>query len=101
PPIRSVIHPCFPGFQSYYLAVSGRPAKVTCYVSSILLRAASILPLFQDRSDIMTLVVHGLDLFGSGLTEFRIVNLYSRLGSSSSVRTVSSEVAFPHSPLPT
>ena len=101
PPIWRGRLPSFPGFQSFAPAVSGRPAKVACYVSSALLRAASILPLFQDRSDIMTLVVHGLDLFGSGLTEFRIVNLYSRLGSSSSVRTVSPEVAFPYSPLST
>src|SRR5437868_457533 len=91
----------FPGFQSFAPAVSGRPAKVACYISSGLLRTASILPLFQDRSDIMTLVVHGLDLFGSGLPEFRIINLYCHLGSSSSARTISPEVAFPPSPLPT
>src|SRR5207302_1203193 len=91
----------FPGFQSFAPAVNGRPVKVACYVSSVLLRAVSILPLFQDRSDIMTLVVHGLDLFSSGLPEFRIINLYSRLGSSSLERTVSPEVAFPPSPLPT
>src|SRR5437588_4068583 len=101
PPIWRGRLPSFPGFQSFAPAVSGRPAKVACYVSSALLRAVSILPVFQDRSDVMTLVVHGLDLFGSGLSEFRIVNLYSRLGSSSSVRTVSPEVAFPPSPLPT
>src|SRR5205807_5865873 len=101
PPIWRGRLPFFPGFQFFAPAVNGRPAKVACYVSSALLRAASILPLFQDRSDIMTLVVHGLDLFGSGLPEFRIVNLYSRLGSSSSVQTVSPEVAFPPSPLPT
>src|SRR5207302_1885499 len=73
PPICRRRLPAFPGFQSIAQAVSGRPAKVACYVSSVLLRAASILPLFQDRSDIMTLVVHGLDLFGSGLPEFRMV----------------------------
>src|SRR5205807_2988282 len=92
PSIWRVRLPSFPGFQSFAPAVSGRPAKVACYVSSGLLHAACILLLFQDRSDIMTLVVHGLDLLGSGLPEFRIVNLYSRLGSSSSVRTVSPEV---------
>src|SRR5207302_4735608 len=101
PPIWSRSLPSFPGFQSFSPAISGRPAKVPCYVSSALLRAASILLSFQDRSNIMTLVVHRLDLFGSGLPEFRIINLYSRLGSSSSVRTVSPEVAFPPSPLPT
>src|SRR5207237_3710907 len=101
PPVWRGRLPSFPGFQSFAPAVSGRPAKVACYVSSALLRGASILPVFQDRSDVMTLVVHGLDLFGSGLPEFRIVNLYSRLGSSSSVRTVSPEVAFPPSPPPT
>src|SRR5437588_1824732 len=101
PPIWRGRLPSFPSFQSFAPAVSGRPAKVACYVSSALLHAASILPLFQDRSDIMTLVVHRLDLFGSGLTEFRIINLYSRMGSSSAVRTVSPEVAFPPSPLPT
>src|SRR5437868_11904835 len=100
PPIWRGRLPSFPGFQFFAPAVSGHPAKVACYVSSVLLRTASILPLFQDRSDIMTLVVHGLDLFGSGLPEFRIVNLYSRLGSYSSVRTVSPEVAFPPSPPP-
>src|SRR5207302_3884376 len=101
PPILRGRLQSFPGFQSFAPAVNGRPAKVACYVSSGLLRAASILPLFQDRSDIMTLVVHGLDLFGSGLPEFRIINLYSPLGSSSTVRTISPEVAFPPSPLPT
>src|SRR5437868_7089139 len=101
PPIWRGRLPSFPGFQFFAPAVSGHPAKVACYVSSVLLRTASILPLFQDRSDIMTLVVHGLDLFGSGLPEFRIINLYTRMGSSSSVRTVSPEVAFPPSPLST
>src|SRR5207237_4064931 len=86
--------PSFPGFQSFDPAVNGRPAKVACYVSSGLLRAASILPLFQDRSDIMTLVVHGLDLFGSGLPEFRIINLYSALGSTPTTRTTFSFVCF-------
>src|SRR5207237_8440450 len=100
PPVWRGRLPSFPGFQSFAPAVSGRPAKVACYVSSALLRAASILPVFQDRSDVMTLVVHGLYLTGSGLPEFRIVNLYSRMGSSSSERTVSPEVAFPPSPLP-
>src|SRR5437868_1091703 len=85
PPIWRGRLPSFPGFQSFAPAVSGCPAKVACYVSSVLLHAVSIILLFQDRSDIMTLVVHGLDLFGSGLPEFPIVNLYSRLGSSSSV----------------
>ena len=89
PPVWRGRLPSFPGFQSFAPSIVGRPAKVACYVSSGLLRAASILPLFQDRSDIMTLVVHGLDLFGSGLREFRIIDLYSRMGSSSSVRTVS------------
>ena len=91
----------FSGFQSFAPTTYGRPAKVAGYVSSGLLRAASILPLFQDRSHIMTLVVHGLDLFGSGLPEFRIINLYSRAGSSPSARTISSDLAFPPSPLPT
>src|SRR5437868_867935 len=49
----------------------------------------------------MSLVCHALDLFGSGLPEFRIINLYSRVGSSPSARTISPEVAFPPSPLPT
>src|SRR5205807_3768198 len=55
--------PSFPGFQSFAPTTYGRPAKVACYVSSGLLRAVRILPLFQDRSNIMTLVLHGLDLF--------------------------------------
>src|SRR5207302_6324094 len=82
-------------------AVSGRPAKVACYDFSVLLQAVSILSLFQDRSDIMTLVIHRLDLFGSGLPKFRIINLYSHMGSSSFIRTILPEVAFPPSPLPT
>src|SRR5437868_11431589 len=99
PPIWRGRLPSFPGFQSFAPGVSGRPAKVACYVSSVLLRAVSILPLFQDKSDIMTLVVHGLDLFGSGLLEFRIINLYSQMGSSPSIRTISPEAAFPPSTL--
>src|SRR5205807_6055830 len=71
PPIWRGRLPSFPGFQSFAPAVSGHPARVACYVSSALLRAASILSLYQDGSDIMTLVVQGLDLFGSGLTELR------------------------------
>src|SRR5207302_3906044 len=67
PPIWRRRLPSFSGFQSFAPAVSGHSAKVACYVSSVLLNAASILLLFQDRSNIMTLVVHGLDLFGSGL----------------------------------
>src|SRR5437868_4165902 len=67
PPVWRGRLPSFPGFQSFAPAVKGRPAKIACYVSSVLLRTASILPLFQDRSDIMTLVVHGHDLFGSAL----------------------------------
>src|SRR5437868_160738 len=55
PPVWRGRLPSFPGFQSFAPVVSGRPAKVTCHVFSALLRAASILPLFQDRSDIMTL----------------------------------------------
>src|SRR5437879_3966435 len=51
--------PSFPGLQSFAPSISGRPAKVACYVSSGLLRAVSILSLFQDRSDIMTLAVYG------------------------------------------
>src|SRR5437868_2918458 len=101
PPVWRGRLPSFPGFQSFTPAVNSRAARVACYVSSGLLRAASILPLFQDRCDIMTLAVHGLDCFGSGLPEFRIINLYSHLGSSPSARTISPELAFPPSPLPT
>src|SRR5437879_6739358 len=77
PPVWRGRLPSFPGFQSFAPAISGRPAKLACYVSSGLLHAASILPLFQDRFDIMILLVHGLDLFGFSLPEFRIINLYS------------------------
>src|SRR5207237_5308205 len=98
PPIWRGRLPSFPGFQSFAPAVSSRPAKVACYVSSGLLRAASILPLFQDRSDIITLVVHGLDLFGSGLSKFRVINLYSHLGSSSSYLITSPKHASPSPP---
>ena len=61
---------------------------MACFISSSLLHAARILSLFQDRSDIMILAVHGLDLFGSGLLEFHIINLYSRVGSTPSARTI-------------
>src|SRR5437879_4915697 len=87
PPVWRGRLPSFPRFQSFAPPVNGRFARVACYVSSGLLRAMSILHLFQDQSDIMTLVVHGLDLLGSGLSEFRIINLYSHLGSSPSART--------------
>ena len=95
PPVWRGRLPSFPGFQSFAPTTTGHPARVACYISSGLLRAASIFPLFQDRSDIMILAVHRLDLFGSGLPEFRIINLYSCLGSSSTERTILSEVAFP------
>src|SRR5437588_5745341 len=61
PPVWRGRLPSFPEFQYFAPAVNGRSAKVACYVSSGLLRAVSILPLFQDRSDTMTLAVHGLD----------------------------------------
>src|SRR5205807_1566996 len=44
---------------------------------------------------------YGLDLFGSGLPEFRVINLYSQVESSTSAPTIPLEAAFPPSPLPT
>src|SRR5437588_12061460 len=58
PPIWRGSLPSLPSFQSFAPAVRGRPPKVACYVSSALLPAASILPLFQAMPHILTLVPH-------------------------------------------
>src|SRR5437899_5900585 len=63
PPVWRGRLPSFPGFQSFAPTTTSRPAKMPCFVSSALLRAASILPLFQDIADVSTLACHGVHLF--------------------------------------
>jgi len=95
-----------PGFNSFTVfsqpTEGGCKPRVAFYVYNSFLATVSLLPRFFGRGDVMALDLFTPDgFFNPSTTGFTIINSYSTKGRLNNTRSVSPDIIFPMSPLPT
>jgi len=103
PPVYRAKLPSFNLFTAFSPPTTGAcKPRVAFYVYSSFLSTISLIPLFFGRGDVMALELFTPDgFFNPSTTGFTIVNCYSTKGRSNNTLSVTPDIIFPSSPLPT
>jgi len=103
PPVYRGKLPSFNSFTVFSPPTDrGCKPRVAFYVYSSFLATVSLLPRFFGRGDVMALDLFTPDcFFNPSTTGFTIINSYSTKGRLNNTRSVSPDIIFPESPLPT